>query len=183
MAKTRVFTPQQKGDSLRCVYVGNDGSIVTLFERRSSLGTQEYAQVATKAVTVALYGTDNAVSLASLSRIVVHEPGLLAIPFAAGKGVRVDIYMDNSSETAKKAGIKVESLYISVPGMGSIVASNTRVSSGGFTIQGPIANGDFEKNIGAVNAAMLRSHREYWCDTIRILRFEDAEQDAATEAA
>lgn len=180
--KSRVCTPERKGDTLRCAYLGQDGSIVATFERHTKLGRQEYAQVHTRAVTIALYGTDNAVSLASLSRIVFHEPGLLAIPLATGKPVRVDIYMDNSSENARAAGIKVESLYISVPGIGSIVASNTRVSSGGFTIQGPIANGPFDGNMAVLDATSLRNHREHWCDDVRIIRFDDP-SGAAEKAA
>jgi hypothetical protein len=181
--KTKVFTPAKKGDRLGAAYLGQDGSIVATFERTSELGTrEEYAQVHTRAVTIALYGSDNAVSLAGLSRIVFYEPGLLAIPLATGQPVRVDIYMDNSSETAKAAGIKVESLYISVPGMGAIVASNTRISSGGFTIQGPIANGTFDGNVAAMSATTLRSDRARWCDNVRILRFDDP-SGAATEAA
>jgi hypothetical protein len=172
--RCNVFTPEnRKTDSVRCAYLGQDGSIVVLFERRTRLGTQRYARIAIKAVSISLRSTHNSTSLQTeLARVVIHDTGILSFPLAAGKPVHVDIYPNNGSEGTRAKGYTVQSLYISAGREAMCVSTIDGLYSGGFTIQTQ------RESIGlipAMNAETLRQYRDRWDGDTTVISFDDAE--------
>jgi hypothetical protein len=122
----------------------------------------------------------------SLRRIVLHEPGIIAVPLAAaaGRRIHIDVWYNNSSENTKRLGFRVETLSIQIAGLGHYSVSHiVNVSSGGFDLQWMGSTG-FDSDIPQQTAADLRKlyAEKRYDDTEKILRFEDhekADQEAA----
>lgn len=178
-----LFKPQTKRDRASVAYIGNDGSVVVLFERDSPLGRQRYAHVAIGALTLALRGTTRSTSLATeLSRIVIHDVGLLAVACTSGKPVHIDIYPDNSSENSRARGIKIQSLYIRVEGIGWFTVNEVPgVISGAFCLQGPGVSDIIGRTVDPMNAETLRANKGWLWSDVRILRFDDSQTEVTTQ--
>ncbi len=188
---TKIFQPLKKDDRMRCAYLGPDASCVVIYERETPLGRQEYAQIATRlpGVTVASYSNRSFQSNGKVSRIVLHDAGILAVPMALGRRIRIDVYEHNSSENLKSIGRTAQTLSIDVAGIGHYSISEIpSLMSGGFTIQSTDSDSSFARDVEPQTAEHLREQcREYWDLTrqTRVMRFEDpdAERLAAERSA
>jgi hypothetical protein len=137
-----LFKPTKKTDTARCAYIGPDGSCVVLFERHTPLGTQEYVKATTKVanLTVRQEHWPSRPEGCVVHRIVLHESalGLLAIPLATGKPVRIEVWPNNSSENTRTKGFTNQTLVVEVPGLGRFSTNEIPGLIGsGFTLQGP----------------------------------------------
>lgn len=149
--KFNVFQPIKKTDRVRAAYLGLDGSCIVTFERRTPLGTQEYLKATTQVrnLHVSDYsnyslGSDESRPKQVVHRIVLMDSalGLLTIPLATGKTVRLEVWPNNGSENTKAKGYVNQTLVVEVPGLGRFSASEIPGLIGnGFTIQGPNIDG------------------------------------------
>lgn len=176
--KTKVLTPRnRKTDSLQCVYIGPDASLIAIFERQTELARQRYAQVATKVpgLSVGLNGTTNSVSL---RRIVIHDTALIAVPAAAGTRVHVDAWPDNHSENTRARGLTVCTLSVDVKGLGYFrVHDVAGLISCGFAVQ----TADSNPTMPRYDADYIRQHRTEYND-YTVLYFEDNAQPEQSAA-
>lgn len=173
-----LFKPLKKTDRARCAYLGPDGSCVVLFERTTPLGRQEYVKATTKVANLTIRQEQPSRERV-LRRIVLHESalGLLSIPLATGKPVRIEVWPDNGSENTRAKGFVNQTLVVEVPGLGRFQTNEIPYLVGsGFTLQGE----GFDSSLGATEAQTAESLRQinanggYWgYDHCAIVAFDD----------
>lgn len=174
-----LFKPLKKTDSPRCAYLGPDGSCIVLFERNTPLGRQEYVKATTKVANLTIRQEQTGKGQPVLHRIVLHDSalGLLAIPLATGKRVRIEVWPNNSSDNTRAKGYVNQTIVVEVPGLGRFQCSEIPGLVGsGFTLQGP----GFDSTLGATEVQTAESLRKtnanggYWgYDHCAIVEFDD----------
>jgi|OpeIllAssembly_1097287.scaffolds.fasta_scaffold00023_29 hypothetical protein len=168
-----LFRPLKKTDRARCAYLGLDGSCLVVFERRTSLGTQEYVKATTKLANVTVRQEQTGKNQPAVRRIVIHESalGLLSIPLATGKPVRIEVWPNNSSDNTREKGYVNRCLVVEVPGLGRFSASEIPGLVGnGFTLQGPGFESDIEQTAEQVREW---SRSGFGYNDAKIVAFDD----------
>lgn len=162
-----LFKPASKRDTATHAYIGNDGSLVVVFQRHTDLGSQYYVHVAIRAFEMSLRGTWRSTSLATeVTRIYVRDVGLLSVLCATGKPVSLEIWPDNGSTNTRERGLSVQTIEFHVHGLGKFSVNN---------LPGVMCSAFDLHNTGdTINAQSLREDRRTWRD-YAILQFDDVE--------